>query len=78
MESNEQTGDRGLDTRNRLAAVGGEEGGGDWMEDGEGISQKTYMNNPQTQTTVWRWPKGRGWAGGCVEVGKVGGGEGQL
>ena len=34
---------RGVDTWNRLTAltVGG--GGGNWMKEGEGISQRTYM-----------------------------------
>ena len=34
---------RGVDTWNRLIAltVGG--GGGNWMKEGEGISQRTYM-----------------------------------
>lgn len=29
------------------------------------------MYNPQAQTTVWRWPEGRG-GRGCMEVGKRG------
>ena len=39
------------------------------MKEGEGISQRSYMHDPETQTTVWRWPEGRrgeSW----VEVGK--------
>ena len=33
---------------------------GDWMKEGEGISQRTYMHDPQTQITVWCWPEGGG------------------
>lgn len=25
---------------------------GEWMKEGEGMSQRTYMNNPWTQVTV--------------------------
>ena len=28
-------------------------GGQYWMKEGEGTGQRTYMHNPQTQTTVW-------------------------
>ena len=39
-----------------------------WMK-GEGISQRTYMYDPLTRTTVWGLPEGRGsWR----EVGKGG------
>ena len=35
-----------------------EEGSGDWVKEGEGMSQRTYMHNdPQTQTVVWGWPQ---------------------
>ena len=34
--------------------------GGNCLKDGEGISQRTYMNNPWIQTTVWLWPEERG------------------
>ena len=30
------------------------------MKEGEGMSQRTHVHNPQTQKTVWRWPEGRG------------------
>ena len=30
------------------------------MKEGEGISQETYIHDPQTQTTVWGWSKERG------------------
>ena len=30
------------------------------MKEGEGISQRTGMSNPRTQTTAWWWPEGRG------------------
>lgn len=40
-----------MDTRDRLTAVR-EEGTGHWMTDGEEISQRTYMHNPQTQSKV--------------------------
>ena len=30
------------------------------MKEGEGISQRTYINDPQTQTMVWGWPEGGG------------------
>lgn len=30
------------------------------MKEREGISQKTYLHDPQMQTAVWRWPGGRG------------------
>ena len=32
---------------------------GAWMKVGEGISQRTYIHNPWTQTTVWGLPEGR-------------------
>ena len=38
---------------------------------GEGISKRTCMYNPWTQTTVWRWPEGKG-SRGWEEGGKVG------
>ena len=54
-KSDEQNRNRGVDTRNRLASVRGE-GEGDRMKEGEEISQRTCMYNPQTQKTVWGWP----------------------
>lgn len=44
-----------MDTWNRLATVRGE-GWGDWMKEGEETSQRTFLHNPQTQTTPWCWP----------------------
>ena len=35
-------------------------GRGHWKKEGEGISQRTYINDPQTQTMVWGWPEGGG------------------
>ena len=46
--------------------VGGEE----WWEDGEGTSQRTCMNDPQTWTTVWGLSVGVGV--GWAEEGKGG------
>ena len=36
------------------------------MKEGEGISQRIYVSDPQTQTTVWWWPgkEGEGMGGG--------------
>ena len=34
--------------------------GWEWMKEGKGISQTVHRHNPQTQTTAWRWPEGRG------------------
>ena len=45
---------------------------GNWMKEGEGISKKPHMPNPQTQTPAWCWPEGRGGKGG--EEGDEGGG----
>lgn len=45
------------------------EGGVDRMKGGEGISQRIYKHNPQTQTTVWLGSEG-GKGGFWVEVGK--------
>lgn len=54
-----------MGTWHRLRAVS-EERGGAWVKDGEGVSQRTYMHDPWTQTTAWGWPEGRGAAGaGC-------------
>ena len=30
------------------------------MKEGEGISQRTYLYNPWTQTMAWYWPEGSG------------------
>ena len=50
--------------------VGGEEEGGEWGKEGEGIRQRTCMNDPWTWTTVWGLTVGAGheWA----EEGKEG------
>ena len=50
-----------MDSSRRFAAVRGEVGMVHWMKKGEGISQRTYMHDPWTQTTVWGWPEGRCW-----------------
>ena len=34
------------------------------MREGEEMSQRTYMHDPQTQTSVWGWPEGSGGLGG--------------
>lgn len=59
---------QGIHRQLRCACVGA---GGGWTKAGEGISRRTGMNNPQTETTVRRWPAGRR-GGGWVEVGKGG------
>ena len=43
-----------------------------WMNESEGIRQRTCMYNPQTRTTVWWWPEGR--EQGLGEGGGKGGG----
>ena len=35
-------------------------GGGRWWKEGEGISQRTCMNDPSTWTMVWGWTVGAG------------------
>ena len=42
-----------VESWNTLTAVRGEEGGGDYLKEGEGISQRTYMKGPWTWTMVW-------------------------
>ena len=38
---------RGMETWSRLTAIRGEgRGRGDWWEEGEGISHRTYMKDP--------------------------------
>ena len=51
---------------NRLTAVGGEEGEGEWWKEGEGISQRTGMNDS------WTWTMERGLT--VVKRGGLGGG----
>ena len=46
-----------------------ERGSGDWLKEGEGISQRTYMKDPWTETMEWGWTYG---SGGQVEGGKIG------
>ena len=50
------------------------EGRGNWMKEGEGISQRTYTHKPWPQTTVWWGPEGRGQESGWrqAEEGKMG------
>ena len=38
-----------METWNRLTVTRGERGGGKWRKEGEGTSQRTYMNDP------WTW-----------------------
>ena len=41
------------------------------MKEGEGISQRTYMRDPWTQTVVWGLPEGLWWGlGGGGRRGK--------
>ena len=42
-----------METGNRLTAVRGVEGGGNWLKEDEGISQRTCMKDPWTWTMVW-------------------------
>ena len=67
-KTNEQNRTRGIESWNRLTAVRGEGGGGDWLKEGEGPSQRPCMKDPWTWTTVW---------GLTIEVGGGLGGEGQ-
>ena len=47
---------------------------GDWVKEGEGISQRTCIHIPQTQTTArwWTGAGGRGQGGGGQRGGKMG------
>ena len=45
-------------------------GEGEWWREGEGISQRTCLNDPQTRTTVWGWTAV--WQGGLEEAGEKG------
>ena len=56
-----------METWNRLTAVGGEEGEGEWWKEGEGTSQRTCMNDSWTGKTE------RGLT--VVKRGGLGGGE---
>ena len=51
---------RGIETWNRLTAIRGEGQSGDWLKGG-GVSQRTYIHDPWTWTTVLSLPKG--WRG---------------
>ena len=42
-----------METENRLTAARGNGGVEEWWKEGEGTSQRTCMNDPQTWTTVW-------------------------
>ena len=59
-----------VESWNTLTAVRGEEGGGDYLKEGEGISQRTYMHDSWTWTTVWGLTVGAGWAGWSVAQGE--------
>ena len=53
-------------------AIRGEAGGGDCLNEGEGISQGTYMKDPWTWTMVWRLTmEVRGVMGGVGHRGKI-------
>ena len=41
-----------METWTRLTVTRGEVGGGQWWTEGEGIRQRTCMNDPWTWTTV--------------------------
>ena len=52
-----------METWNRLTGARGEEGRGIWWKEGEGISQRTRMNDS------WAWTMERGlWARGVEWV----------
>ena len=63
---NEQNRTRGIESGNRLTVVREEEGDGDCLKEGGGISQRTCTKDPWTWTTVWgltmevggRWAEG--------------------
>ena len=44
-----------------------------WLKEGEGVSQRMYMNDPRTGTMVWGLPEGvRDGLGGGRQRGKIG------
>lgn len=59
-----------MNTWNRVADLRGEWVGGDWIKEGEGISRRTCMHSPRTQTIVWGAPRERSM--GWVEVDRGG------
>ena len=62
-----QNRNRDMETGNRLTAARRKGGWGKWQKEGEGISQRTCMNDP------WTWTRDRGLTVG--ERGGLGGGE---
>ena len=60
-----QNRNRDMETGNRLTAARRKGGWGKWQKEGEGISQRTCMNDPWTWTRVWGWTMGVGvgWTG---------------
>ena len=57
----------------RLTALRGEQCRGEWWKEGEGISQRTYMNDPWTWTTEWGLTEGvRGGLSGGEQREKLG------
>ena len=57
---NEQNRTRGIESGNRLTVVREEEGDGDCLKEGGGISQRTCTKDPWTWTTVWGFIMGLG------------------
>ena len=56
-----------MEIGNRLPAARGKGGSREWWKEGEGSSQRTYMNDPWTwTTTVWELSVG---VGGGVGLG---------
>ena len=55
---------------NRLTALRGEQCRGEWWKEGEGISQRTYMNDPW----IWKMERGltEGGRGGLSVGGQIG------
>ena len=53
-----------IETWNRLTATREQGVEGKWWKEGEGISQRTCMNDPQTWTKLWGLTVGAGvgWA----------------
>ena len=45
-------------------------GWGEGMKKGKGISQRIYIYDPWTQTTVWGWPQQVGRASGGGQRGR--------
>ena len=49
-----------METGYRLTTARGKGAGGEWWKAGEGTSQRTCKNGPQTWTTVWGMIVGAG------------------